>query len=384
MCEVLQNQVVSKWDQEMADCRHRSEHISLKSVFPGLCSAGRWFGKPDSYICWCQEWNSSVRFMHLHQMCWTQPWQVCELLCATGEQIEAATKTLEYKRSLLIVPVHVIAWALCWEGGDKKGLENPTAKTWMRLLVCHKMGHLVLSVILSLPPHFLLQHTKLSFCCPPTSGISASWSTGLWLISRLRVPPSPTWTKEAPSCPAAPTSLCTTRSAWCSAPSSAPASPWSPSPPSSRSTFGNTPGKFSLETCPSEFPFPNGLSVWRDIPGRSGCFVKVINKYILVDTCVSLSEQHDCIYFTISSKAQIVALRNRERPNGQSQYGFSFNGPWRIASYLALMSSQIYSFLGFLLKCQPKSLQRSGFQNCTYPATRAAKSYCLSSALYIS
>lgn len=41
MCEVLQNQVVSKWDQEMANCRHHSEHIPLKAEFPGLCAGGR-------------------------------------------------------------------------------------------------------------------------------------------------------------------------------------------------------------------------------------------------------------------------------------------------------------------------------------------------------
>lgn len=119
-----------------------------------------------------------------------------------------------------------LLYELCAErGGDKKGLEYPTAKVWMCLVAsqdgasgfkCYSLSSL----------YFLPQHTKISFYCSPASEISANWLTGLWLTSRLKVPPSPTWTKEEPSCPVVPTSLCTTRSAWCSAPSSARASPW--------------------------------------------------------------------------------------------------------------------------------------------------------------
>lgn len=129
---------------------HHFEHIPLKAIFPEVCSRGRWYGKPDCYFCQCQEWNLSVRFMHLHQMCWTQSWQTCELLYVTGEQIEAATKTFEYKRSLLISSVRVIVWALCWEGGDKEGWNTQLLKSEC-VCWCHKAGHLVLSIILALP-----------------------------------------------------------------------------------------------------------------------------------------------------------------------------------------------------------------------------------------
>lgn len=35
MCEVVQNQVVSKWDQAMANGTHHFEHIPSKSIFLG-------------------------------------------------------------------------------------------------------------------------------------------------------------------------------------------------------------------------------------------------------------------------------------------------------------------------------------------------------------
>lgn len=39
-------------------------------------------------------------------------------------------------------------------------------------------------------------------------------------------------------------------------------------------------------------------------------------------------------------------------------YFYFFKGPWKLNSYLALINSQSYCFLKFLLKCQPKSCQK--------------------------
>lgn len=55
MCEVAQNQVVSKWDQEMANGTQHFEHIPSKSIFPEVFSGGLWDGKPDCSFSWCQE-----------------------------------------------------------------------------------------------------------------------------------------------------------------------------------------------------------------------------------------------------------------------------------------------------------------------------------------
>jgi len=84
------------------------------------------------------------------------------------------------------------------------------------------------------------------------AGTWASWLTASWRTSKHKVHPRRARRRAARCCPAAPTCLCTTRSAWCSAPSWAPESRWSPSPPSSRSSWGSTRGRSSLATCPSK------------------------------------------------------------------------------------------------------------------------------------
>lgn len=160
---------------------HHFEHIPLKAVFPEVCSRGRWYGKPDCYFCRCQEWNLSICFMRLHQMCWTQSWQTCELLYATGEQIEVATKTLEYKRLLLISPVRVIV-ELCAERMEIRNGWNSQLLKSECVCWCHKTGHLVLSIILSLPavssPNILIY---LSVVPPHQKSWRTDWQVCGWL-----------------------------------------------------------------------------------------------------------------------------------------------------------------------------------------------------------
>lgn len=228
----------------------------------------------------------------------------------------------------------------------------------MHLLVCHKMGHLVWSVILSLLPISSSNILKyLSVVPPHQESRRADRQVCGWFQGSGSPQAQRGWRRRRPAQLRRP--LCVLQEVHGAV-----------LPAQHRRAHDRphhhlpeVPSGIRLENSlwkPAQVSFPSQTvsTVWRDIPGRSGCFVKMINKYILVDTRVSLSNQHNCIYFTISSKVQIVALRNRERPNRQSQYCFSFNGPWQIASYLALISSQICSFLRLLLKRQPKSLQR--------------------------
>lgn len=98
MCEAVQNQVVSKWDQEMANGTPHFEHIPLKSKFPQVLSGGRWDGKPD------------CSFPGARNETWAQPLCTC-IKCAEPSpgrpesfyvwlenRFEAATKTPEHKR----------------------------------------------------------------------------------------------------------------------------------------------------------------------------------------------------------------------------------------------------------------------------------------------
>lgn len=72
----------------------------------------------------------------------------------------------------------------------------------------------------------------------------------------------------------------------------------------------------------------------------------------------TMQQRYSYVYFRSFSKVQFVALRTSRTPNGWSRHCFSLKGPWRVAPYLALISSQTYSVLKFLLKCQLEPLQR--------------------------
>lgn len=85
-----------------------------------------------------------------------------------------------------------------------------------------------------------------------SAGTWASWLTGLWPTSELKAHRRQEPRREEQCCQAVPTCLFITRSAWCSAPSWALESLWSPSQPSSKNSWESMLGRFSLETCPSK------------------------------------------------------------------------------------------------------------------------------------
>lgn len=88
------------------------------------------------------------------------------------------------------------------------------------------------------------------FCA--CAGIWVNWSTGSWLTSEHKAHPRQARRRVEQSCPAVLTSLSITRNVWCSARNWAQANRWLPWLPSSKSSWGNMPGRSFLETCLSK------------------------------------------------------------------------------------------------------------------------------------